>query len=70
MRETVVNDKIRVIQEDDQIFKYIAINNCTLDIDTLKEMTRIGDTWCQEQLCANLIDIRDLLFVDSKTRAY
>jgi hypothetical protein len=70
MRETVVNDKVRIIQEDDHIFKYIAINNCTLDIDTLKEMTIIGDTWCEEKLCANLVDIRDLLFIDSKTRAY
>jgi hypothetical protein len=70
MRETVVNDKVRIIQEDDHIFKYIAINNCTLDIDTVKEMTIIGDTWCEEKLCANLVDIRDLLFIDSKTRAY
>jgi len=39
-------------------------------MDTLEKMTHIGDTWCQEQLCGNLIDIRNMLFIDSKTRAY
>ena len=70
MQSTVVNEKIRIIQGDDQIFRYIAINNCTLDIETLKEMTQIGDTWNGTELCANLVDLRDMLFVDSKTREY
>jgi hypothetical protein len=70
MRSTVVNDKIRVEEGDDLIYRYIAINNCTLDLDTLEKMTVVGDTWCQNRLCANLIDIRDMLFVDSKTKAY
>jgi hypothetical protein len=70
MRSIIINDKVQVIQRDDQIFSYIAINNCTLDMDTLEKMTHIGDTWCQEQLCGNLIDIRNMLFIDSKTRAY
>jgi hypothetical protein len=70
MQSITINDKLQVIQGDDQIFRYIAINNCTLDIDTLEKMTKIGDTWCQERLCGNLIDIRNMLFIDSKTRAY
>jgi hypothetical protein len=39
-------------------------------MDTLEKMTRTGDSWCGEQLCANMIDIRNMLFIDSKTRAY
>ena len=70
MQETVLNEKIHVIQGDDQIFRYVCINNCTLDMDTLEKMTLTGDTWCQQKLCGNLIDIRDMLFIDSKTRAY
>lgn len=70
MRTTTVNDKIRITEGDDMIYRYVAINNCTLDMDTLEKMTNIGDYWCQERLCANLIDIRDMLFIDSKTRAY
>jgi hypothetical protein len=70
MRETLVNDKMRVIEGDDMIFRYIAVNKCTLDLDTVQKMTVVGDTWCGERLCANLIDIRDMLFVDSKTREY
>jgi hypothetical protein len=70
MRSITINDKIQVIEGDDSIYRYIAINKCTLDMDTLEKMTNIGDTWCQEKLCANLIDIRDMLFIDSKTRAY
>ncbi|HLO57930.1 MAG TPA: hypothetical protein VK179_04260 [Bacteroidales bacterium] len=70
MRETLVNDKIRVIEGDDKIYRYIAVNKCTLDLDTVQKMTVVGDTWCGECLCANLIDIRDMLFVDSKTREY
>jgi hypothetical protein len=39
-------------------------------MDTLEKMTRVGDEWCQERLCGNLVDIRNMLFIDSKTRAY
>jgi hypothetical protein len=70
MRSTEVNDKVRVIEGDDMIFRYIAINKCTLDLDTLQKMTVVGDTWCQNRLCANFIDIRDMIFIDSKTREY
>jgi hypothetical protein len=70
MRSTEINDKIRIVEGDDMIYRYTAINNCTLDLDTVEEMTKVGDSWCQERLCANLIDIRDMLFIDSKTRAY
>ncbi len=70
MQSTIINDKLKVIQGDDQIYRYIAINNCTLDMETLKKMTEVGDTWNGERLCGNLIDIRDMLFIDSKTRDY
>jgi hypothetical protein len=70
MQSTIINDKLKVVQGDDQIFRYIAINNCSLDMDTLEKMTNIGDTWNGTKLCANLIDIRDMMFIDSKTRAY
>lgn len=70
MRSITINEKIQVIQQDDHIFRYIAINNCTLDMDTLEKMTKTGDEWNQEHLCANLMDIRNMFFIDSKTRAY
>lgn len=70
LQKTTVNDKMEVIQGDDQIYRYIAVNNCSLDMDTLEKMTVIGDTWNQDRLCANLIDIRNMMFIDSKTRAY
>ena len=70
MQSTIINDKIKLVQGDDQIYHYIAINNCTLDIETLQEMTKTGDTWNGTRLCANLVDLRDMLFVDSKTRDY
>jgi hypothetical protein len=61
---------MEVTQGDDQIFRYVAINNCTLDMDTIEKVTEVGDTWNEEKLCANLIDIRNLMFIDSKTRTY
>src|SRR4030066_1458 len=70
MQSTIINDKIKIIQGDDQIFRYIAINNCSIDMDTLEKMTNVGDTWNEGRLCANLIDIRDMIFIDSKTRSY
>ena len=70
MQSTIVNDKIKIIQGDDQIYSYIAINNCSLDMDTLEKMTQIGDNWNGTRLCANLVDLRDMFFIDSKTRAY
>jgi len=70
MQSTIINDKIKVIQGDDQIYSYIAINNCTIDMATLEKMTEIGDAWNGSRLCGNLVDIRDMLFIDSKTREY
>ncbi len=70
MQSTIINNKVKVVQGDDQIYKYIAINNCTIDIDTLQKMTKTGDDWNGTRLCANLVDVRDMLFIDSKTREY
>ena len=70
LQSTIVNDKMKVVQGDDQIYRYIAVNNCTLDMETLEKITQIGDTWNDERICANLFDIRDMMFIDSKTRAY
>jgi len=70
MQSTIINNRLKVVQEDDQIYKYIALDNCTLDMDTLEKMTKTGDTWNADRLCANLIDVRKLFFVDSKTREY
>lgn len=70
MQTAIINDKVKMVQCDDQIYKYIAINKCTLDMETLVEMTRVGDSWNGTKLCANLVDIRDLFFIDSRTRAY
>ena len=70
MQTTIVNDRVKIIQGDDQIYRYIALDKCTLDMDTLKKMTEIGDTWNGDRLCANLVDIRNLFFIDSKTREY
>ena len=70
MESKIINDKIELIKREDQIYIYKAINRCSLDLDTVKEMTRVGDEWNGNKLCANLIDIRDLLFTDSKAREY
>ncbi len=70
MQSITINDKVRVVQGDDQIYRYIAINNCTIDMDTLEKMTQVGDSWNGTRLCANLVDIRNMLFIDSKTREY
>jgi predicted HAD superfamily hydrolase len=70
MQSVIINNKIEVIQGDDQIYRYIAMNNCTLDMDTLEKITKTGDDWNAERLCGNLIDIRKMGFIDSKTRAY
>lgn len=70
MQSKIINDKVKIVQGDDQIFSYIALNNSTIDIDTLKEMTEVGDTWNGSKLCANLVDLREVFFIDSKTREY
>lgn len=70
MQSIIINDKLQLVQGDDQIYRYIALNNCTLDLDTLEKMTQTGDTWNNERLCANLIDVRKVGFIDSKSRSY
>ncbi len=70
MQSIVINDKLKVVQGDDQIYKYIAINKCTLDMETVQKMTQVGDEWNGTRLCANLVDMCDLFFIDSRTREY
>lgn len=70
MERKIVNNKIELIKREDQIYIYKAINNCSIDLETVKEMTVVGDQWNGTELCANLIDIRDVFFIDSKARSY
>ncbi|WP_462282046.1 DUF7793 family protein [Salinivirga cyanobacteriivorans] len=70
MESKIINDKIELIKRDDQIYVYKAINECTLDMETAEAMTKAGDEWNGDALCANLVDIRDMVFVDSKVRNY
>ncbi|MDA3867478.1 MAG: hypothetical protein PF489_12120 [Salinivirgaceae bacterium] len=70
MESKVINNKIELIQRVDQIYVYKALNECTLDMETAMAMTKVGDEWNGKALCANLLDIRDMLFVDSKVRDY
>lgn len=70
MESKIINDKIELIKREDQIYIYKAINKCSLDLDTVKAMTQAGDEWNGTELCANLLDIRDMIFTDSKAREY
>ncbi len=70
MESKVINNKIELIKRDDQIYIYKAINKCSIDLETVKMMTEAGDEWNGTELCANLIDIRDMLFADSEARSY
>lgn len=70
MQSTIVNDKVKIVQGDDQIYQYIALKKSFIDIDTIEKMTEIGDTWNGTRLCANLVDLRDVSFVDSNARAH
>ncbi len=70
MESKIINNKIELIKRDDQIYVYKALNKCSLDLDTAESMTKAGDEWNGTALCANLVDIRDMLFIDSKARNY
>ena len=70
MERKIINNKIELIKRDDQIYVYKAINECTLDLETAEAMTKAGDEWNGTELCANLVDIRDMLYVDSRGRNY
>lgn len=66
----IINNQIDLIKREDQIYIYRALPKSSIDLETLKQMTVAGDAWNGTTLCANLIDIRDVLFIDSKARAF
>ncbi len=70
MESKIINNKIELIKRDDQIYVYKALNKCSLDLETAEAMTKAGDEWNGTELCGNLVDIRDMLFIDSKARNY
>jgi hypothetical protein len=70
MESKIINNALELIKRDDQIFIYRALDKSTIDIETMEQMTAVGDKWNGTALCANLIDIRKVGFIDSKARAY
>ena len=70
MQSTIINDKVKVVQGDDQIYHYIALKKSFIDVETIEKMTEIGDMWNGTDLCANLIDMRDVSFIDSQARSH
>lgn len=70
MEKKIINNKIELIKREDQIYIYRAINKCSLDLETVKAMTKAGDEWNGNALCANLLDIRDMIFAGSEVRSY
>lgn len=70
METKVINGKIELTKRDDKIYVYKTVKNSSIDLETIKAMTKAGDEWNGTELCANLIDIREVLFIDSKARAY
>ena len=70
MESKIISDALELIKRDDQIYVYKALKNSTIDIEVVKTMTQVGDEWNGTALCANLLDIRDVHFIDSKARSY
>ncbi len=70
MKNAIINNKIELIQQDDNIYIYKALEKSVIDIETVKEITRLGDEWNGTTLCANLLDFRDVQFIDSNAREY
>lgn len=70
MESRNINNKLELIKREDNIYIYKAFEKSAIDLDTVKEMTRVGDDWNGTTLCANLLDIRNVTFIDSKARAY
>lgn len=70
MKRKIIDEKMEVIQRDDQVYVYKALKNSTIELETVKKMTILGDEWNGDALCANLLDIREVLFIDSKARKY
>jgi len=70
MESKVINKNLELIKRDDQIYIYKALPKSSIDIETVKAMTLTGDEWNGNKLCANLIDIREVAFIDSKARTY
>lgn len=70
MESKTIDNKVEIIKRDDQIYIYKALKGSSIDEETVKKMTIAGDEWNGTELCANLLDIRDILFIDSKARSY
>ena len=41
MESKVINNRLELIKRDDQIYIYKALDKSTIDIETVKEMTRV-----------------------------
>lgn len=70
MERKRINEKIELSKREDGIYIYKALKGSSIDEETVRMMTIAGDEWNGTKLCANLLDIREVLFIDSKARSY
>ena len=71
MEKLTQDGKVLIKHIGNGIFLYRFEQKADVDIDTAREMVEIGDELGRDFLvCANLVDARKMLFIDSEARKY
>jgi hypothetical protein len=68
-KSIIVNNKVKVSTVDELIFYYTVIDKVEIDLDTADKMAEAGEKLGGHvEKCANLIDIRKMLFIGGPAR--
>jgi hypothetical protein len=70
-KSIIINNKVKGSTENDLIFYYTVLDKVEVDLDTAQKMAEAGKKLGGHvEKCANLLDIRHMLFMKSPARDY
>jgi hypothetical protein len=70
-KSVLINNKVEVSTSDEKIFYYTVLDKVELDLETAKKMVEAGlNIGGHVPSCANLVDIRQMLYMKAETRDF
>jgi len=70
-KSILINNKVEVSTTNEKIFYYTVLDKVELDLETAKKMVEAGlELGGHVPICANLVDIRQMLYMKAETRDF
>jgi hypothetical protein len=70
-KQITLLNSVEITYKDDNIFRYRFLHKSNITVDVAKAMVDLALDWAKDcQYTANLVDTREMAFIDSAARKY